>query len=106
LSGAAGTFDKNRPDIGDGYGSRCQQRDTRSPGSREVSSGEISEVVYLLTLADQFGGNGDGDKIARAERYEEHGLLKQYERLTQSRHPQDRIHSPAYGFRRLRSDRL
>jgi hypothetical protein len=70
LSTAAGTFDKNRADIGDGYGSRCQQRDTPLPGSRKPSSGEISQVIYLLTLAVKFGGNGDGDEIARTERSE------------------------------------
>ena len=64
-------FDKNRDDIGDGYGSRCQQRDTPSPGSRKPSSGEISQVIYLLTLAEQFGGNGDGNEIAPTERCEE-----------------------------------
>ena len=64
LSTAPGTFDKNRADIGDGYGSRCQQRDTPLPGSR-------NQVTYSLTLAEKFGGNGDGDEIARTERCEE-----------------------------------
>ena len=54
-----------------GYGSRCQRRDTVSPGSREPSSEEIGQVIYLLTLAEQFGWKGDGDEIARAERQEE-----------------------------------
>ena len=71
LSTAAGTFDKNRADIGDGYGSRCQQHDTPLPGSRKPSSGEISQVIYLLTLAEKFGGSGDGDEIARTQRCEE-----------------------------------
>ena len=48
-----------------GYGGRCQSRDTVSPGSRELSSEEISEVTYLLMLAEQFGCKGDGGEIAR-----------------------------------------
>jgi len=51
-----------------GYGSRCQRRDTLSPGSREPSSEEISQVTYLLTLAEQFGCKGNGDEIAPTER--------------------------------------
>ena len=57
--------------FGDGYGSRCQQRDTQLPGSRKPSSGEISQVVYLHTLAEHLGGNGDGNEIAPTERCEE-----------------------------------
>ena len=53
--------------FGDGYGSRCQQRDTQLPGSRKPSSGEISQVLYFLTLAEQFGGNGYGNEIAPTE---------------------------------------
>src|SRR6266436_6398091 len=54
-----------------GYGSRCQRGDTLSPGSSEPSSEEISPVIYLLTLAEQFGCKGDGDEIAPTERCEE-----------------------------------
>jgi len=46
------------------YGSRCQRRDTLSPGIRKPSSEEISQVIYSLTLAEQFGCKGDGDEIA------------------------------------------
>ena len=54
-----------------GYGSRCQRLDTLSAGSRKPSAQEISQVIYLLTLAEQFGCNGDGDEIAPTERCEE-----------------------------------
>src|ERR1700686_5460749 len=57
--------------LGGGYGSRCQRHDTLSPGSRELSSEEISQVIYLLTLAEQFGCKGDGDEIAPTDRCEE-----------------------------------
>src|SRR5438309_9581164 len=51
-----------------GYGSSCQRRDSVSPGSRGLSSEEISQVIYLLTLAEQFGCKGDGNEIASTER--------------------------------------
>jgi hypothetical protein len=40
-------------------------------GKQKPSSEEISQVIYLLTLAEQFGCNGDGDEIAPTERCEE-----------------------------------
>jgi hypothetical protein len=58
-----------------GYGSRCQCRDTVSPGSREPSSEEFSQVMYLLTLAEQLGRKSDGDEIAPTERCEDRPRL-------------------------------
>src|SRR6266404_4906843 len=54
-----------------GYGSRCQRRDTLSPGSRKPSAEEISQVMHLRMLAEQFGCKGDGDEIAPTESCEE-----------------------------------
>ena len=71
LSAAAGTADRDRADIAGGYGSRCQRRDTLSPGSRKPSSEEISQVIYLLTLLEHFDCKGDGDEIAPTDRCEE-----------------------------------
>ena len=67
LSAATGTADRDRADIAGGYGSCCQRRDTLSPGNRESSSEVISQVMYLLRLAQQLGCKGDGDEIAPAE---------------------------------------
>src|SRR5258708_17775157 len=71
LSAAAGTAEGTVLTLEGGYGNRCQRRDTLSPGSRKPSSEEISQVIYLLTLAEQFGCKGDGDEIAPTERCEE-----------------------------------
>ena len=71
LSAATGTADGEVLTFAGGYGSQCQRHDTLSPGSREPSSEEITQVRYLLPLAEQFGGNGDGNEIAPTERCEE-----------------------------------
>src|SRR6266581_8440820 len=71
LSAATGTADGEVLTFAGGYGSRCQRHDTLSPGSREPSSEEITQVRYLLPLAEQFGCKGDGDEIAPTERCEE-----------------------------------
>jgi hypothetical protein len=68
LSAAAGAADRDRADIGRRIRQPRQRRDTLSPGSREPSSEEISQVIYLLTLAEQFGCKGDGDEIAATEK--------------------------------------
>jgi hypothetical protein len=71
LSAATGSADKDRADIGRRRRQPRQRRDTVSPGNREHSSEQISQVTYLLTLAEQFGCKGDGDEIAPTERCEE-----------------------------------
>ena len=53
-----------------GDGSRCQRRDTVAD-NWELSPEEISQVIYLLMLAEQFAFKGDGDEIALSERCEE-----------------------------------
>jgi len=55
LSAAAGPADWDRADIGRRIRSRCQRRDTLSPGNKEPPSEETSQVIYLLTLAERFG---------------------------------------------------
>ena len=63
-----------------GYGSRCQRRDTLSPGNRERSSEETSQVIYLLTLAERFGAAKVMEmKLHRLRDVRSHySLLKQY----------------------------
>jgi len=85
LSAAVGTADGEVLTFAAGYGSRCQRRDTVSPGSRNPLRTR-SVKSYLLTLAEQLGYKGDGDEIAPIESCEERcGSLKQrrYERCRQ-----------------------
>jgi hypothetical protein len=62
-----------------GDGRRCQRRDTLSPGSRKPSSEKISQVIYLLTLAEQLAAQVMEMKLHRLRDVRsDYGLLKQY----------------------------
>src|SRR5690348_5999482 len=76
-------YNRNRrwesADIAARYGSRCQRRDTLSQGSRKPSSEEISQVMHMLSLAEQLAAKAMEMKLHRIKDVTcDYGLLKQH----------------------------
>jgi hypothetical protein len=71
LSAAAGTLIRTVLTLVTDTAAAVNSVTPRHRESRKPSSGEISQVVYLHTLAEHLGGNGDGNEIAPTERCEE-----------------------------------